>query len=659
MKKRIISWVMICIMIVTLMPQNALAADVGVDAEASAVEIEMEGVLAQGDLLDQRRTLSRVASDGGKGNPGILSDMQVDTIVQRLSDLDKFSKSSKSVLIDVGGYGITKENCNKVVSYIFNTAPELFYYQSSYELISDGALSNKVKYLKFYFNDTITALRQKKLAVEKEVNKFNRLVDENMTDMQVALLAHDYLATNIAYQNMDDSAYDVYGALVEKKAVCQGYALSMEMLLAENNIQCGVVSSRNIDHAWNVVDIDGKWYHMDVTWDDPSEDNLGRVNHQYMLLSDEGLFATPNGNARRDYVAMDRQREFSKCQDNRYRNYFWKNVDSYIHYYEGNWYYMDDRFFGLYEKNCSTGKTKTIVDDKQIDEPILWYATDDSMFWEGNFSRVVAVDNNLYFTTPTSIYSLDLDQKTPKCNRIYKTSSTKNLLYGLGLDKNVLTYVLKSSPWVKDGTIRNSGLAAVNKSKITNVDTNYNKIDVTYEPVRFVDDQGKIRSMSYLVMYRKSGNRKFTEISTTKNTCSIGQLIGNSTYYVKVRPYYIANGKRIMGQESSQVKVITNPVNKNIPCGKINKIKQKDGKVQVYTTLPYVAGGKITCQIAYRKANDSNYKTKMFKGTSIALSDLAKNTNYKVKLRYLYKENNSNRKAYSKYSNLQTFTTKK
>lgn len=57
-------------------------------------------------------------------------------------------------------------------------------------------------------------------------------------------------------------------------------------------ISCLVVSSDPISHAWNLIEIGGQYYHVDVTWDDPTWDVIGRVTHNNFLLSDTGITKT-------------------------------------------------------------------------------------------------------------------------------------------------------------------------------------------------------------------------------------------------------------------------------------------------------------------------------------------------------------------------------
>ena len=75
--------------------------------------------------------------------------------------------------------------------------------------------------------------------------------------------AHDYL---IATVNYDSSYYNPYYAFKKGKGICMSYALAYQRILQEMKIPCIYVKGKN--HAWNMVRLDGKWYGVDVTWDD-------------------------------------------------------------------------------------------------------------------------------------------------------------------------------------------------------------------------------------------------------------------------------------------------------------------------------------------------------------------------------------------------------
>ncbi|PEB39193.1 transglutaminase domain-containing protein [Bacillus pseudomycoides] len=99
---------------------------------------------------------------------------------------------------------------------------------------------------------------------------------------------HDYVVKHVSYDT-SYKAYTAYEALVNRSAVCQGYTLLTYQLLKEAGIQSHIVTGMGDGqaHAWNLVNIDGKWYHLDTTFDDPVPDKEGRVTYSYFNMSDE------------------------------------------------------------------------------------------------------------------------------------------------------------------------------------------------------------------------------------------------------------------------------------------------------------------------------------------------------------------------------------
>lgn len=125
---------------------------------------------------------------------------------------------------------------------------------------------------------------------------------EGKNDYQKIKTIHDYLIDTIEYENdlTQNNVYDIYGALVAKRCVCEGYAKAFQYLMneigIENTIVIGIgTNSRNEteSHAWNYVELDGKWYAVDVTWDDPIITGLGKLTnksrYEYFLKGSETM----------------------------------------------------------------------------------------------------------------------------------------------------------------------------------------------------------------------------------------------------------------------------------------------------------------------------------------------------------------------------------
>lgn len=139
--------------------------------------------------------------------------------------------------------------------------------------------------------------------LEQKIGQIMGGINSTMGDYEKELYLHDYLVKNCEYDsealtNEDfANAHTAYGAIVEGKAVCEGYARAMQLLLSRAGVDAYVIAGTTIDslgitgkHMWNVVKIDSGWYHLDVTWDDPISTTKDRaLRHSYFNLTDEEI----------------------------------------------------------------------------------------------------------------------------------------------------------------------------------------------------------------------------------------------------------------------------------------------------------------------------------------------------------------------------------
>ena len=116
------------------------------------------------------------------------------------------------------------------------------------------------------------------------------IVKPGMDDHEKVKVIHDYVVKHVSYDT-SYQAYTAYEALANRSAVCQGYALLTYELLKEAGIQNHIVTGTGNGqaHAWNLVNIENKWYHLDTTFDDPVPDKAGHVTYSYFNMSDEQL----------------------------------------------------------------------------------------------------------------------------------------------------------------------------------------------------------------------------------------------------------------------------------------------------------------------------------------------------------------------------------
>lgn len=130
-----------------------------------------------------------------------------------------------------------------------------------------------------YFTDEFSSEAQVKSAINSIEQVKNSLVSRRTGNIYEDIkMVHDYLVDNIEYDTSlsKNNIYDVYGALINKVAVCEGYARSFKYILDEMGIPCVLVIGTGTNsrgeterHAWNYVEINSNWYAVDCTWDDP------------------------------------------------------------------------------------------------------------------------------------------------------------------------------------------------------------------------------------------------------------------------------------------------------------------------------------------------------------------------------------------------------
>ena len=140
----------------------------------------------------------------------------------------------------------------------------------------------------------------------------SQIINSSMSEYDRVKAIHDYLVKNVNYdlasiQNGtinqgNHPSHTAEGALCSNLAVCDGYAQAFELMCAEAGIYAymmygeGVTPEGNESHAWNVVRINGEWYQVDCTWDDPIVNGVvvgdgSNITYMYFLLTDNEMYA--------------------------------------------------------------------------------------------------------------------------------------------------------------------------------------------------------------------------------------------------------------------------------------------------------------------------------------------------------------------------------
>ncbi|MGE7863099.1 S-layer homology domain-containing protein [Bacillus mobilis] len=191
-------------------------------------------------------------------------------------------------------YKTKNSNTKEVMNTLFNAYKEVAskndYTNNNRSNVSYGLSGSPGNYT-FTLKITYRETKEQTEYVMKQAKAIvSSITQVGMDDHEKVKAIHDYVVKHISYDT-SYKAYTAYEALVNRSAVCQGYALLTYQLLKEAGIENHFVvgTGDGQPHAWNLVKIENKWYHLDTTFDDPVPDEQGRVTYSYFNLSDEQI----------------------------------------------------------------------------------------------------------------------------------------------------------------------------------------------------------------------------------------------------------------------------------------------------------------------------------------------------------------------------------
>lgn len=350
---------------------------------------------------------------------------------------------NRAASINVQAYGFNNENKEDtqqllMVYYaVVNDHPELYYVRTGYNksILSTTKIITKIS-PNYYENIDDDAFLS-------GVQRAKAAVTADMDDLQIAIALHDYIVLNCEYDKerlgngtIPKESYGAYGVLAERIAVCQGYALAYKYLLNEFGIDSYIVTSDKMNHAWNIVEIDGALYQVDTTWDDPTWDKPGQVRHAYMFQSDAEFQKSYSGHSSHHdwYVTKGSGIVDIQADGAAYDNAFWKTVRSPL-------VYGKDRTGGQYYYVTSDRQIESrAYDNREIGEAVtLWTL-------ETPYSGLALSGSKLYYNNSKNISYLDLaDEEAKEVVRYSLEEEDKENIYGFTLDGNTIEYTKRAS----------------------------------------------------------------------------------------------------------------------------------------------------------------------------------------------------------------------
>lgn len=259
--------------------------------------------------------------------------------------------------IDVSDLLISTETGTRIYQDVVNGNPELYFVTGTVRI--ECADTHILRFVPSY-TETAALASAESSEMAAEIDRILACVDERMTDLEKALAVHEYFVRNYEY-DLTYSIYDIEGIFTQKTGVCQAYADGYSYIMNKKlGIPCATLSSDALNHAWNILKINGQWYHVDVTWDDPIDDYFGASRHDYFLISDQVIRDEEHEHDSDDWTISWRNAYYDipapdhvpSMTSDRYKNYSWTQAGrAPLVYYRNQWYYMAEGVLYQYDPN--------------------------------------------------------------------------------------------------------------------------------------------------------------------------------------------------------------------------------------------------------------------------------------------------------------------
>lgn len=185
--------------------------------------------------------------------------------------------------------GLSVQDLNQIIYILYFDCPELFYLSDANQNFNH--INNKATVFYPQYTYTKETVNKMEKELESLANNFKTKLNNKSPEF-IEKYLHDYLISNIKYNQETDNYMNIYGALIEGKANCKGYSSSFVYLARILDLPCaqviGYASDENasIGHSWNIVKLDGTYYYLDICWDDFDEkEEYGGLSGSYIFYN--------------------------------------------------------------------------------------------------------------------------------------------------------------------------------------------------------------------------------------------------------------------------------------------------------------------------------------------------------------------------------------
>lgn len=350
------------------------------------------------------------------------------------------NKGERFILFETKDY-LSSEYLDQLMIELIDNTPDFFYLDQivvTYTVNKnpDGTLSScTYQFTPVYNLPSQEDILAAKTEWEGLLSDILQTVTPSMSDFEKALFLHDYLCTHFQYDSTL-TIRDSYRFLTEKTGICEAYAGTYSALLDRLNIPNQFAVSTEMNHIWNVIQIGGEWYHVDITWDDPTLDQPGKAKHDAFLRSDKGIASLGHTN----WVCE------VQCTSPRYDASPLIEVNSAFVTDGTHLYGVSSKQNAIMRYTINTALPNgNITAQPLVDlSEHLWMVWDAPYYWNACFTNLYCDGEWLYYSLPDGIEALDLTDGTIKQISTYDKGD--GYLYAMRYENHQLICTVSTAP---------------------------------------------------------------------------------------------------------------------------------------------------------------------------------------------------------------------
>ena len=353
-----------------------------------------------------------------------------DELTRRLIE----AAANQEHILDVADLQIPEEDSDYVFYYLITHNPQLFY------VTGTGSHTTNFTYVGTYTLQYPGYTQSDIDLFDERISRILSGIDSSWNDEQKALYLHDVLVTETAVDTTGNSR-SIYDALVMGEATSRGYALAYKYLLNQAGIECDIIGSPELSHAWNAVVISGKTYYVDTVKDDQDENYVMYCGHANFLRSREGM--REEGHSTTDWLNTKDENVYNTLALEEYPVNWWKDSTTKIPSAGKLYAYTKkDPASGIWVHDYSDGTDRVLTSELNG----TWDKLDGEGAWTDNFTSLDSYHDQFLASRQDSVYLIKTDGTVRKVYALEDSEMNRGRIYGIKTTGDQVRYWVYSGP---------------------------------------------------------------------------------------------------------------------------------------------------------------------------------------------------------------------